>query len=144
MAGAPAPRSGGVTFLGSYTYQLDEKGRVSLPAAFRRAAPGQGFVLLQAYRPSLALYPESEWLGVQERLKELIRHQPDARMYVLSVLANAGEVVPDAQGRSLIPARLQEAAERTGPVRLGGARDKIELWSPELFGAALRSGGGRG
>ncbi|HEX6939380.1 MAG TPA: division/cell wall cluster transcriptional repressor MraZ [Longimicrobiales bacterium] len=132
-----------MTFLGSYTYQLDEKGRVSLPAAFRREAGDQRFILVQAYRPSLALYPESEWLGVQERLKELVRHQPEARLWVLSVMANAVEAVPDAQGRILIPGRLQEAAELNGQVLLVGALDKIELWNPERFEAALREGAGQ-
>ena len=46
------------TFLGSYTYTLDDKGRVSLPAPFRRGADDQHFVLLQVYPPALALYPE--------------------------------------------------------------------------------------
>ena len=34
-------------FLGRYEFQLDAKGRVSLPAAFRRGVSGNGFVLLQ-------------------------------------------------------------------------------------------------
>lgn len=139
MAGTPAPNDRGVTFLGSYTYQLDDKGRVSLPAAFRREAPDQRFVLIQAYAPALALYPEDEWQEVQVRLKDLLRHQPDARMWVLSVMANAVEVVPDAQGRILVPARLKEAAELDGQVLLVGAIDKVEIWNPDHFSEALAS-----
>lgn len=130
-------------FLGSYTYQIDEKGRVALPAAFRREAPDQRFVLVQAYPPALALYPESEWAGVEERLRELLRHQPEARMYVLSVMAGAVEVVPDSQGRILIPLRLKEAAELDGQALLVGAIDKIEIWRPERFEEALREGAGQ-
>lgn len=132
-----------MAFLGSYTYQLDEKGRVSLPAAFRREAPDRRFVLIQAYPPALALYPEAEWGGVEERLKELVRHQPEARLFVLSVMANAVEVVPDGQGRILIPARLKEAAELDGQALLVGAIDKIEVWNPERFEGAMREGAGR-
>lgn len=130
-------------FLGSYTYQLDEKGRVSLPAAFRREAADQRFVLLQAYPPALALYPEAEWAGVEERLRELLRHQPEARMYVLSVMAGAVEVVPDSQGRILIPSRLKEAAGLDGQALLVGAIDKIEIWRPEHFEEAMQAGAGR-
>lgn len=125
-------------FLGSYVYQLDRKGRVSLPAAFRREAPEQRFVLLQAYEPALALYPESEWEGVEDRLKELVRHQPDARMYVLNVMSSAVELSPDAQGRILIPARLQEQAELEGEALLVGAIDKVEIWNPQKFEAAMK------
>jgi MraZ protein len=131
-----------VKFLGSYTFQLDGKGRVSLPAAFRREAPDQRFVLVQAYAPALALYPEREWALVEERLRELLKHQPESRYFVLSVMANALEVSPDAQGRILIPQRLQEAAGLDGQVLLVGAIDKIEIWSPGRFEETVQAGAG--
>lgn len=139
MAGAE-PSSRGPKFLGSYLFQLDEKGRVALPAAFRREAADQRFVLLQAYAPSLALYPEAEWAGVEERLRDLVKHQPEARLYVLSVMSNAVEVVPDSQGRILIPARLKEAAHLDGQALLVGSIDKIEIWNPGRFEAAIQAG----
>lgn len=129
-------------FLGSYVYQIDGKGRVSLPAAFRREAPDQRFVLLQAYAPALQLYPESEWEGVEERMRELVRHQPEARLYVLSVMSSAVEVAPDAQGRILIPSRLQEAAELNGEALLVGSIDKVEIWNPKRFEGVLEAGAG--
>src|SRR5688500_15153828 len=138
MAASHAPGRG-VKFLGSYQYQLDEKGRVSLPAAFRREAADQGFVLIQAYPPALSLYPEGEWLQVEERLRDLMKHQPDSRMYVLSMMANAVEVVPDSQGRILIPGRLKEAAELEGQVMLIGAIDKVEIWNPSKFQSAQQA-----
>ena len=138
MAASHAPGRG-VKFLGRYQYQLDEKGRVSLPAAFRREAADQSFVLIQAYPPALALYPEGEWLQVEERLRDLIKHQPESRMYVLSVLASAVEVVPDSQGRILVPAKLKEAAELDGQVLLVGSIDKVELWNPAYFQKAMQT-----
>jgi MraZ protein len=123
-------------FLGSYLYQLDEKGRVSLPAAFRREAADQRFVLLQAYPPALALYPEGEWLQVEERVRDLLKHQPEARMWVLRMMSSAVECAPDSQGRILIPARLKEAAQLETQIMLVGAIDKIEIWNPNLFEGA--------
>ena len=125
------------TFLGSYTYTLDDKGRVSLPAAFRREADDPRFVLLQVYSPALALYPETAWREVEERLKGVLRNDPDARMWVLSVMASAVEVSPDSQGRILIPSRLQEAANLDGQVLMVGAIDKVELWNPADFEGAV-------
>ena len=125
------------TFLGSYTYTLDDKGRVSLPAPFRREAAEQRFVLLQVYSPALALYPEEGWREVEERLRGVIRNDPDARMWVLSLMSNAVEVTPDAQGRILIPGKLQEAANLSGQVLMVGAIDKVELWNPSEFEAAV-------
>ena len=123
-------------FLGSYLYQLDDKGRVALPAAFRREAADQRFVLLQPYPPALALYPEGEWLQVEERVRDLLKHQPDARMWVLRMMSSAVEVSPDSQGRILIPARLKEAAQLDAQAMLIGAIDKIEIWNPTLFESA--------
>jgi MraZ protein len=125
------------TFLGSYTYTLDEKGRVSLPAPFRREAEEQRFVLLQVYPPALALYPEVAWREVEERLRGVLRNDPDARMWVLRVMSSAVEVTPDGQGRILIPARLQEAAGLAGQVLMVGAIDKVELWNPSEFEGAV-------
>ena len=135
MAGMQSGRGLG-KFLGSYLYQLDEKGRVSLPAAFRREAADQRFVLLQPYPPSLALYPEGEWAQVEERVRDLLKHQPEARMWVLKMMSGAVECAPDSQGRILIPARLKEAAQLDSQVMLVGAIDKVEIWNPTLFETA--------
>lgn len=139
MAGTRAPSR--VKFLGSYQNQLDAKGRVSLPAAFRREAADQAFVLIQAHAPSLTLYPEGAWTEVEERLQDLLRRQPEARLWVLRMMATAVEVVPDGQGRILIPARLKEAAELDGQAVLVGAIDKVEIWNPERFEGAVQEHG---
>lgn len=127
----------GIKFVGSYTHQLDDKGRVSLPASFRREAADQRFVLYPAYPPALTLYPESSWMEVEKRLSELQAKNPEARMYVLSVMSAAVEVTLDAQGRILLPARLKEVARLDGQVLLVGAIDRVELWNPALFSESI-------
>ncbi len=124
-------------FLGSYLHQIDEKGRLNLPAPFRREASDQPMVLVHVFENALTLYPEPAWAEVEGRLRELLRLQPQARPYVLRVTANAVEVVPDRQGRILVPQRLQEAVGLHGPTLVVGAIDRIELWSPERFQAAV-------
>lgn len=120
-------------FLGSYTYQLDDKGRVSLPAAFRHAASDQRFVLIQIHPPALSLFPETEWIKMEERLLELRQRQPESREFVLRLLSSANEVAPDGQGRILIPAQLRDAARLDGQVQMIGAIDRIEIWNPADF-----------
>jgi MraZ protein len=132
----------GVKFVGSYTHQLDDKGRVSLPASFRREAADQRFILYPDHPPALTLYPELAWMQVENRLSEMKAKNPDSRLFVLSVTSNAVEVSPDAQGRILIPSRLKEVAQLDGQVLLVGAIDRIELWNPALFDTALKGLGG--
>ena len=136
MAGSRSPVRGG-KFLGSYQHQLDEKGRLSLPAPFRREATDQRFILVQAHPPALALYPEAEWLEVEGRMEALQRDRK-GQLWVLSVMANAVEVAPDAQGRILIPAPLRLAAELEGQALLVGAINKVEIWNPAKFAEAVR------
>lgn len=120
-------------FLGSYLHQMDEKGRVSLPAAFRRDAAEGPMVLVQVHEEALTLYPADSWREVEERLRELLRRQPQARAYVLGITARAVEVMPDKQGRILVPQRLSASAELDGSALLVGMIDRVEIWNPERF-----------
>lgn len=125
------------SFLGRYEYNLDPKGRVSLPSAFRRQAEADRFVLLQWQAPALTLFPMSAWAATQERLLAFRRNEPEAWREVLSITASAVEVSPDKQHRILIPSWLQEAGRLDGSVLLVGNIDRIELWNPEAFETAL-------
>lgn len=120
-------------FLGSFLHQLDEKGRVALPASFRRERGAESFVLLHWHDHALFLYPAGGWGEVEERLRELRRRRPESRLEIARLTANAVEVFPDKQGRILIPERLKAAAKLKQEVLIVGALDRIELWDPKTF-----------
>lgn len=120
-------------FLGRFEYQLDQKGRVSLPADYRHKAQGTRFVLLQWERTHLTLFPEKVWGEVKERLLELRRTRSDLSQVLRDVTSRATEVEPDKQGRILIPGWLKERAGLKGAVLLIGAMDRIEIWDPTTF-----------
>jgi MraZ protein len=126
-------------FLGSFQHQIDEKGRLSLPAQFRRGAEDRPLVLVHVYPDALTLYPAEAWAEVETRMREMLRRQPETRPYVLKVTANAVEVSPDKQGRILVPQRLQDAVGIAGPALVVGAIDRIELWNPERFARATEA-----
>jgi MraZ protein len=122
-------------FLGSYTHQIDEKGRLSLPASFRRDGGEEPLILVHVNSESLTLFPRPVWSVMEERLRDMLRRNPKARPYVLRVTANAVEVVPDKQGRIMVPQRMQKEVGIDGPALIVGAMDRIELWNPEAFEA---------
>lgn len=124
-------------FLGRYDFQMDEKGRVSLPSAFRKEAESERFILLQWEEPYLTLFPETVWQEVQERLLEYRRRDPSASNHVREITSKAVEVSPDKQGRILIPAWLQEAASLEGAVLLNGNIDRVEIWNPVKYREAV-------
>ena len=120
-------------FLGRYEHQMDDKGRVSLPSAFRREAGGEAFVLLQWRSEHLSLFAQEDWQEKRARLIEVRKTNPKAWNTVRQIVAGAVEVSPDKQGRILIPSWLQEAAGLNGPVILIGNLDQVELWNPEAY-----------
>lgn len=120
-------------FLGRFENQLDAKGRISLPAEFRRRADGARFVLLRWEGTHLTLFPEDVWAGVQSRILELRRTRPDAANHIRRITSQAVNVEPDKQGRILIPSWLKDAAGLDGSVLVTGNVDRIELWNPEVF-----------
>lgn len=120
-------------FLGSYLHQFDAKGRVALPAPFRRGHEAGPFVLIHAHPEALSLYPEESWAEVQQNLREMAKRKPELRPLVLSLTANAHEVTPDKQGRILVPDRLRAAVGVDAEALIVGAIDRIELWEPKRF-----------
>lgn len=126
-------------FVGQYEHQMDQKGRVSLPSAFRREAEGDHFVLLQWEEGYLTLFPQEKWQEVQGRLLEFRRSNPDGWNQVREIIANAVEVSPDKQGRILVPAVLQVAAGLSGAVLLSGNLDRVELWNPDTYRARVQA-----
>lgn len=120
-------------FVGQYEHQMDEKGRVSLPSAFRREADSDRFVLLQWEPDYLTLFTAQKWVDVQQRLLDFRRGDPEAWNQVRLIVSGAVEVSPDKQGRILVPAGLQAAAGLSGAVLLSGNIDRVELWNPERY-----------
>lgn len=124
-------------FFGTYDHQLDEKGRVSLPKAFRLGDPDEPFVLLQWKPPALTLFPPETWQKVQERLLSYRASGEDAWMDVMRLAGMARPTQPDKLWRVLIPQPIQQLAALDGAVRLVGNIDRIELWNPEAHDEAL-------
>lgn len=131
-----------IGFVGQYEYQMDPKGRVSLPAAFRRSGEGERFVLIQWEPTNLTLFPEAKWVELQQELLDFRRKNPRGANQLRRVVANAVEVAPDKQGRILVPAGLQSGASLAGTVLVVGAIDRVEIWNPETYGAAVEGDGG--
>jgi MraZ protein len=121
---------------------MDEKGRVSLPSAFRRGEGQDRFVLLQWEKPYLTLFPEAKWEEIEGRLAEYKKSGPQAMNQVRILYAGLVEAAPDKQGRILIPAPLQEAAGLSGSVMLLGTNDRVELWDPATYDRVVQGDAG--
>lgn len=125
-----------IRFLGNIEAKTDAKGRVFIPATFRKQLQGEGEERLvlrkDVFQDCLVLYPESVWFATQEQLRQRLskwnaRQQAVFRQFV----SDAEVVIPDANGRILIPRRYLQMAGIGSDVRFIGVDDTIEIWARE-------------
>lgn len=142
-----------IRFLGNIEARTDTKGRVFIPACFRKqlqAASEESLILRKdVYQDCLVLYPESVWFKTQNQLRKRL-NKWDARQQNIfrQFVSDTEIVVPDGNGRILIPKRYLQMADIGSAVRFVGMDDTIEIWAaeraekpfmnPEEFSAALQ------
>lgn len=119
-------------FLGEYVHTIDEKGRLAVPARFR-AELAAGVVITRGIDRCLAIYPIEEWERLAKQVSALPMTDRRARAFRRLVFANASNVIPDRQGRVLIPPRLREYAGLDGEVVITGIDTYIEVWNPQAW-----------
>lgn len=127
---------GAAMFWGEYSHQLDEKGRLIIPARYRPHL-AHGAVLTRGLDRNLVIYPDDSWRALSERLNELPLTHPTARALRRLLFSGAVEISLDRQGRVLIPAYLREYAALDGEVLIAGMETFLELWKPASWRAAL-------
>ncbi len=119
-------------FLGEYRHGIDAKGRLFLPARYRSFFAG-GAVLTKGIEPCLCLFTLPEWRRVAERISQLPLTAPEAREWRRFFFGGAFDVVPDEQGRILIPASLRAYAGLEGQAVIVGVHTYLEIWSPSAW-----------
>ena len=122
--------------LGNIEAKTDSKGRVFLPAAFRKVLQGEDAESLvlrkDVYQTCLTLYPQSSWNAVMDSVRSRInRWNPRHLQIYRQFLSDVEIVYPDSSGRILIPRRLLESAGIEQSIRFIGMGDYIEVWSSQ-------------
>jgi MraZ protein len=118
--------------LGTHSYQLDPKGRISLPVRFREAF-ADGAVLTLGQDGCLFCFPRAEWEGRATEVRNLPLSDAEVRAYSRMFFGKAEAVELDAQGRLLVPQRLRaEAGIRKDAVVLG-VFDRMEIWDRATY-----------
>jgi MraZ protein len=127
-------------FIGDFTCKVDAKGRVMLPAAFKKqmpqAAQDKYVIKKDIYEKCLVLYPMDEW----ERQNQLIRqninpYNKDHNRFLREFFKDTAEAELDSNNRFLIPMRLLNLVgiDKETEVVLAGQLGKIEIWAKEQY-----------
>lgn len=123
-------------FRGQFTYSIDSKGRISIPAKLRKHVSPESnetFVMTKGTAVCIDIYPLDEWQHIEQRLLKLNSFNPDDAKFIRMFSQYASEDTMDSQSRVLIPQSLIEYAKIEKEVLILGALKKIEVWNPAVY-----------
>ena len=128
-------------FRGNHPTRVDEKGRLKVPAEFKRVIDekyGQQFYITSLDGDVAQVYPFEEWERIEQKLAGLSTFNPTKKKF-LSKVNYWGQVVEmDGQGRLLIPQLLREAARLKGEVAVSGYQTYLEVRNMEAYQQKVR------
>lgn len=125
-------------FIGEYTHNLDEKGRLAVPKKFRQAL-SKGAIVTRGLDSCLFLYTKEEWKVLAEKLASLPFSQAKSRAFARLMLAGAMEVATDKQGRVVLPEYLRTYAGLRKEVVVAGLYNRLELWDSTAWDTYTKS-----
>jgi MraZ protein len=119
-------------FIGEYSHNLDDKGRLAIPAKFRNELK-KGAVVTRGLDNCLFLYTKTEWEKLAVKLAALPIGPSNSRAFSRLMLAGAMDVETDKQGRVILPEYLRHFAGLKKEVVLAGLYSRIEIWDNEQW-----------
>jgi MraZ protein len=115
-------------FHGNYPTRVDEKGRLKIPAEFKRVIDekyGTQFYITSLDGKAAQLYPFEEWERIEQKLAALSTDNPTKKKF-LDLVNYYGQVVEmDGQGWLPLPQLLREAAQLKGEVAVIGNKTHL-------------------
>jgi len=134
-------------FRGSDTFKVDAKGRVSIPAPFRRVIEASDPEWNPGQRPNIVIVygdERQDWLEVytmraieeiDEQIEEMQRGSPE-RLWLEELMhGQSMETQIDDDGRLVLPQRLREKVGLTSEAFFISAGDYFKIWKPETYAA---------
>lgn len=125
---------------GNYTVKMDDKGRIKMPAAYRRFIEdnyGARFYVTSITGECARLYPMKEWTLIEEKLQATGTMDLSVRKFLDRTNYFGQDAEMDNQGRLLIHPLLRNSAELTGDVAIMGYMRYLEVWELEKFKAQM-------
>jgi len=123
-------------YYGQFNHTLDKKDRLILPSKHREVARKhkiKRFFLTRGLDSCLFLFAESQWKLYEERFASLSFTRRESRQFNRLFFSGAQEIIPDSQGRILIPSFLKEYAHISKNIIIVGVSDRIEIWAQSIW-----------
>jgi MraZ protein len=125
-----------MAFRGEFEHTVDDRGRVAIPARYRREF-AEGVVLTLSPEGCVEVYTPQGF----DEMSTLVTAEPathlKGRRLRRGFFARSWDAELDGQGRILIPAQLRETARLNGSVVINGRRECLEVWNSDRWRAEL-------
>jgi MraZ protein len=123
-------------FRGNHPTRVDEKGRLKVPAEFKRVIDekyAQKFYITSLDGSIAQVYPFEEWERIEQKLAALSTFNPTKKKFLTRTNYYGQVVEMDGQGRLLVPQTLRESAQIRGEVAVLGNLTYLEVRNLEAF-----------
>jgi MraZ protein len=129
-------------FQGRFEHNLDDKGRLAVPSAFRKKLEGgadaaatetEATVFVTISDQCLAAYPKAEWEQKLAQIARLNQFDPKVMAFKRIFVGCAQECPIDKAGRILVPSELRRDAGIERECLIVGQIEKFEIWSAERW-----------
>jgi MraZ protein len=114
-------------FIGEYNHNLDDKGRLAIPAKFR-ALLKKGAVVTKGLDNCLFLYSSEQFKIIAQKFSALPVSQAKVRALSRHMLAGAMDVEFDNQGRITLPEYLRKFSGLKKSIIVAGLYNHLEIW----------------
>jgi len=128
-------------FRGNHPTRVDEKGRLKVPAEFKRVIDekyAQRFYITSLDGRVAQIYPFEEWERIEQKLAQLSTFNPTKKKFLNRVNYYGQVVEMDGQGRLLIPQLLRESAQIRGEVAVLGNLTYLEVRNMEALDREIK------
>ena len=121
-------------FRGNHPTRVDEKGRLKVPAEFKRVIDEKystQFYITSLDGKSAQIYPFEEWERIEQKLAGLSTYNPTKKRFLTRTNYWGQVAEMDSQGRLLLPQLLRDSAQLKGEVAVMGYLNRLEVKSME-------------
>ena len=124
-------------FYGEYEHTIDRKGRLIIPSKFREVFKEhyiEKFYVTRGLDGCLFVFTEDEWKNQESKFKNMSFTKQESRNFNRMFFAGAVDVLPDKQGRFIIPPYLKDYAQIKRDTVIIGVSNRIEIWDSKNWG----------
>ncbi|HKT69732.1 MAG TPA: hypothetical protein VJP83_09860 [Terriglobales bacterium] len=130
-------------FRGNHPTRVDEKGRLKVPAEFKRVIDEKystQFYITSTDGKSAQIYPFEEWERIEQKLAGLSNFNPTKKKFLTRTNYWGQAAEMDNQGRLLLPQLLRDSAQLKGEVAVMGYLNRLEVQSMEAVRKDVEEG----